>query len=78
MFVHFLKKKLKVLIFVKDSIISLHDANYWSVIVMNTNQLLHYDLLIKHNYFPSRWVRQFVKSVRHFLERMAIHNAFTE
>jgi hypothetical protein len=54
MFVHFLKKKLKVLIFVKDSIISLHDANYWSVIVMNTNQLLHYDLLIKHNYFPSR------------------------
>jgi hypothetical protein len=53
--VHFLKKTLKVF-FVKNLIFPLQDANHWSVIVMNIDQLLHYDLLISHNCFPSTMV----------------------
>jgi hypothetical protein len=42
----FWQKIWKSLFFVNDLIIPLHDANHWSVIVMNIDQLLHYDPLI--------------------------------
>lgn len=61
--VHFLKTKLKVFLFVKDLIIPLHDANHSSFIVMNTDQLLHYDPLIIQNGFPSAMVHQFFTKI---------------
>jgi hypothetical protein len=55
----FFEKKLKVPLFVKDLIIPLHEANHWSVIVMNIYQLLHYDPLINHNCLPYVVVHRF-------------------
>lgn len=55
----FAQKKLEVPLYVKDLTIPMQYANHCSVIVMNAEQLLHYDLLKIENIFPSALVHWF-------------------
>jgi hypothetical protein len=51
--IKFVRKKFIVPIEVKVVLIPLQDANHWSVIVMNDDNLYHYDLLKSTNIFHS-------------------------
>jgi hypothetical protein len=55
----FVQNKLEIPFYVKDFIIPLHNANHWSMIIMNEDQFLHYDLLKIENIFPFALVHKF-------------------
>jgi hypothetical protein len=64
MFSYFLKK-INPCACTNDSevVVPLHDANHWSVVVMSSESLIHYDLLSFTNLFQSTTLHRFLTKV---------------
>jgi hypothetical protein len=61
--IKFVKKKFIVPIKMKVVLIPLQDANHWNVIVMNDDNLYHYDLLKSTNIFHLLLLHHFFANI---------------